>query len=191
MRGGAALLLLAVAGCGYHLEGGGAALPDYARTISIAPFQNRTREHGLEVRLQRAVEDEFRRHGRLRVVPDPEGYLVLNGEIKSITSVPVAFSGTDEAVQYQGVLQVGIRLVERESGRVLHETKLLQETQDFGAVSGVVIQSSPHFQRGTIDARDLVNMNNVQLGESRRRDAIRSLVDLTARDVYLQAVEGF
>ena len=191
MKGVAAFVLLAAAGCGYHLAGSGAALPDTARAISIQPFRNHTREHGLEVRLQRALEDEFRRHGRLRVVADPLGDLVLNGEIKSITSSPVAFSGTDEAVQYQGVLQVGVRLVERESGHVLYETKLLQETLDFGAVSGVVIQSSPRFQRGTINASDLANMNNVQLGESRRRDALRSLVDMTARDVYLQAVEGF
>src|SRR5262245_28813716 len=185
------LILAGVSGCGYHLAGQGPAIPAAANTISIRPFHNRTREHGLEVYLQRALEDEFRRHGRLRVVPDPQGDIVLSGEIKTITSTPVAFSGTDEAVQYQGVMMIAMRLTERESGRVLHETKALQETQDFGAVSGVVIQSSPHFQRGTMDARDLANMNNVQLGESRRTVAIRALVDSTARDVYLQTMEGF
>lgn len=190
MRARVVLVLLAATGCGYHLPGSTAAVPETARTISIRPFQNRTREHGLEVRLQRALEDEFRRHGRLRVVAD-DGDLELKGEIRSVASVPVAFSGTDEAVQYQGVMRVSLRLVERASGLVLHENKGLQETQDFGAVSGVVIQSSPHFQRGTIDARDLANMNNVQLGESRRRDAIRGLLEGTARDVYLQTMEGF
>ena len=59
---------------------------------------------------------------------------------------------------------------------VVREARL-QASQDFGAVSGVVITSSPHFQRGTIDARDLPNLTNVQLGETRRREALRQLLD--------------
>ena len=186
----AVLLLVWVAGCGYGLAGT-RNVPQGARTVRIEPFRNHTREVGLEVRLHRAIEDEFRRHGTLRVVGDGEGDLVLSGDIRRFTSVPVAFSATDEAVQYQGVIQVGMRLVERTSGRVLHETKLLQETQDFGAVGGVVVATSPHFQRGTMDARDLASLSNVQIGEARRRDALRDLIDVVARDIYLQAMEGF
>jgi len=183
-------LLLTLAACGYHLAGTG-TVPPTAHTISIRPFHNHTRENGLEVKLHRALEDEVRRRGVLRLVPDEEGDVVLSGDIGRFSTIPVAFSATDEAVQYQGIIRVGFRLVERASGRVLHETKLLQETQDFGAVSGVVITSSPHFQRGTMNARDLANLGNVQIGEARRHDALRDLIDLLARDVYLQAMEGF
>jgi Lipopolysaccharide-assembly len=183
--------LLGLAGCGYGLAGTGSHVPEGARTVRIRPFQNHTRENGLEVRLHRALQDEFRRHGVLRVVGDGDADLELSGDIRRFTSVPVAFSATDEAVQYQGIMMVGMRLVERATGRVLHETKFLQETQDFGAVSGVVIASSPHFQRGTIDARDLENLTNVQLGEARRHQALRDLIDVTARDIYLQTMEGF
>src|SRR5262249_30052634 len=144
-----------------------------------------------EVRLRRVVEDEFRRRSSLRIVPDPEGDVQLTGEIRSLTYVPIASSSIDEAIQYQGVIGVAFRLTQREPSRVLRENKLLQETQDFGAVSGVVITSSPHFQRGTINARDLSNMTNVQIGESRRRDALRDLLDLLARDIYAQSMEGF
>jgi hypothetical protein len=191
MRALAILVLVALPGCGYRLAGTGTNVPEGARTIDIRPFHNHTRENGLEVRLQRALEDEFRRRGVLRVVSEGDADLVLSGDIRRFTSIPVAFSATDEAVQYQGVIQVGMRLVERASGQVVHETKLLQETQDFGAVSGVVIASSPHFQRGTINARDLANLTNVQIGEARRREAMRDLLDLLARDIYLQAMEGF
>ncbi len=186
----AALLCLLLAACGYRLAGTG-TVPDTARTISIRPFHNHTRESGLEVKLHRALEDEFRRRGVLRVVTDEEGDLVLSGDIRRFTSVPIAFSATDEAVQYQGIIAVGMRLIERASGRVLHETKLLQETQDFGAVSGVVIATSPHFQRGTMDARDLANLTNVEIGEARRHDALRDLIDQLAQDIYLQSMEGF
>jgi len=186
-----ALALLVLASCGYRLAGTRADLPPTAHTVSVRRFDNHTREVGLDVHLQRAIEDEFRRHGTLSVVPEPEGDLVLSGAIRRFVTVPVAFSGTDEAVQYQGVILVSLRLTERASGRVIQETKALQESQDFGAVSGVVISSSPHFQRGTIDARDLANLSNIQIGEARRREALRDLLDRVAQDVYLQAMEGF
>src|SRR5205823_2623856 len=81
-------------------------VPESARTIRIALFTNHTRETGLEVRLHRAVEDEFRRQGTLRIVTEDDADLVLSGDIRRFTSVPVAFSATDEAVQYQGIMQV-------------------------------------------------------------------------------------
>jgi hypothetical protein len=191
MRALLAALLVVACGCGYRVAGTSADVPPEARSISIRLFSNQTREAGLEVRLQRAVEDEFRRRATLRVVPYPEGDLVLSGNIRRFATVPVAFSATDEAVQYQGVIQISMRLVERETRRVIHDTAMLQEAQDFGAVSGVVITSSPHFQRGTIDARDLPNLTNVQLVEARRHEALRDLVDALARDVYIQSMEGF
>ena len=183
-------VLVLASGCGYGLGGGTSVVPETARTITIQRFKNHTREHGLDVRLQQAIEEEFRRRGILKV-EDQNADLVLSGYIRRFASVPVAFSATDEAVQYQGILQVSFKLTERESGKVVSDTPLLQTTQDFGAVSGVVVTSSPHFQRGTIDSRDLVNFTNVQIGGARRRDALRELLDTMAHDVYQRAVEGF
>ena len=191
MRRAALLAVLVLAACGYHLAGTGTTVPDGARTIRIERFTNHTREAGLDVHLNRAVEGEFRRQGTLRVVTEGDADVVLSGTIRRFTSIPVAFSATDEAVQYQGIMSVSLRLTERESGHVLFENKLLQESQDFGAVSGVVISSSPHFQRGTINARDLPDLTNVQIGEARRREAQGDLIELLARDIYLQTMEGF
>ncbi len=185
----AALALALLTSCGYHLAGSQTSVPSGARTMNVA-FRNHTRERGLEVELRRAVEDEVRRHGTLDLVADG-GDLLLEGEVRRFTSIPVAFSGADEAVQYQTIIQVRFRLVERGSGRVIHDTPLLQETQDFGAVSGIIIASSPHFQRGTMDPRDLVGLTNVQIGEARRHDALRELITVVARDIYQQSLEGF
>ncbi len=178
-------------GCGYHLAGSGESMPKGAETITIRLFKNRTREKGLEVALQRSIEEEFRRRGPLTVQREPDGDLILSGSIRRFGSTPVAFAATDEAVQFQGVLQISFRLTERATKKVIYETKLLQETLDFGAVSGVVVSTSPRFQRGTIDARDLVDLQNAQLIEARRREALGDLLDLLARDVYLQSMEGF
>jgi len=183
--------LLVAAGCGYGLSHVADYVPAEAHTISIRPFDNRTKEYGLDVRLRQAIEDEFRRRGPLRVVVEADGDLELTGSIRRFATVPVAFSAVDEAIQYQGVMQVSIRLADRSSGRVLYENGNIQASQDFGVVSGVVITSSPHFQRGTINARDLPDLTNVELGDTRRREAQRELLDILAQDIYLQAVEGF
>lgn len=197
MKRRAALLVLAVAaaalagGCGYHVTGSGTNMvPKGADSISIKLFRNRTRERGLEVSLHRVLEEEFRRRGPLEVVRD-NGDLVLSGTIRRFSSTPVAFGATDEAVQFRGLLQLSMKLTERSTGKVLYENALVQESLDFGAVSGVVVTTSPRFQRGTIDARDLINFTNVQIGETRRREALVELLDIVARDVYLQAMEGF
>jgi hypothetical protein len=185
------LIALVLGGCGYHLAGTGVGIPTTARSVSVAVFANHTREHGLEVSLRRAIEEEFRRRGSLDVVADPGGDLIVSGTIRRFQTTPVAFISTSEAVQFQGIVQISFRLVERATRRVIYENKLLQESLDFGAVSDVVVTTSPRFQRGTIDARDLAQMTNVQLGEARRRESLTELVDLLARDVFLQTMEGF
>ena len=180
-----------MAGCGYHLAGSGTAIPVGATTMSVAVFGNHSREPGLEVALRRAIEEEFRSRGPLSVVPDPNGELVVSGTIRRFQTSPVAFTGVGEAVQFQGIIQIAFKLVERSTGKVLYENKLLQESLDFGATSNVVVTTSPRFQRGTIDARDLAQMTNVQLSEARRRETLGDLLDLLARDVYVQSMEGF
>jgi len=196
MRGRAALGMAAlgmgalVLGCGYHFAGTGPNVPTAARTISIPLFANHTRERGIEVEFQRALEEEFRRRGALTVVRDTDSDLVLSGGIRRFVTTPVAYSATGEAIEYQGFLQVSIRLTER-GGHVLYDNPELGETLDFGSTTGIVVTASPRFQEGTIDARDLVNMPNVQISEVRRQTALHELVGQMARDVYLQSVEAF
>jgi hypothetical protein len=180
-----------LAACGYRLAGTGGELPARARTVSVSLFRNNTREPGIEVALRRAIEEEFRRRGPLEVVSEPKGDLVVSGRIRRFQTTPVAFTGTSEAVQFQGIVQISFRLTERATGTVVYENQLLQESLDFGATSNVVVSSSPRFQRGTIDSRDLIQMNNVQLNESRRRETLGELLEILARDVYLQSMEGF
>jgi len=190
-RRGVLAVWLLVSGCGYHFAGAGTTVPSGARTLSIALFGNRTREHGLEVNLRRKLAEEFRRRGPLELVSDRDGDVLLAGTIRHFSTIPVASTANSEAVQFQGVIQISFRLTERTTGRLLYENKLLQESLDFGAVNTVVVTSSPRFQRGTIDSRDLAQMTNVQLGETRRRETLDDLLELLARDIYLQSMEGF
>ena len=177
-------------GCGYGFAGTGTNVPKTAHTISIPLFANNTREKGIEVQFQRALEEEFRRRGLLKVVPEGDGDVRLSGTIRRFTTTPVAYSATGEAIEYQGFLQVSLKLADR-TGHVLFNNDDLSETLDFGSVSGIVVTASPHFQEGTIDSRDLVNMTNVQISEVRRQTNLTELVSQMASDVYLQAVEAF
>src|SRR5262249_60320625 len=89
-------------GCGYGFAGTGTNVPKTAHTISIPLFANNTREKGIEVQFQRALEEEFRRRGLLKVVPEGDGDVTLSGTIRRFTTPPVAYSATGEAIEYQG-----------------------------------------------------------------------------------------
>jgi hypothetical protein len=184
-------LLMLAPGCGYRLAGTGTNIPATAHTVSIDLFKNKSREKGLDVALQNAIEDEFRRRGTLAVVPEGEGDLVLKGTIIRFWSNPIAFNSTLVATQFQSNLLISLKLTERATGKVLYDNPALQESTDFGAVTGTVVSASPRFQDQTINARDLVNLTNVQIGESRRRTAIDYLVVQVAREVYLYTIEAF
>ena len=183
---------LFIVGCGYGFGGKGPVVPATAHTVYVDVFTNHTRQYGLEVKLRRSIEDEIRRRGALKVLPERSAAdVVLTGAIRSVQIIPVASGPTDEPIAYRSVMTVGFRLLDRASGRVLHDTPMLVDEQDFAAVSQVVIPTSPHFQQGTSDLEDLVTITNVQLGESRRTHALSELVDQVARDVYIRSVEGF
>src|SRR5262249_11808097 len=184
------LTMLAL-GCGYHLAGTGTNVPPTAHTISIKLFKNTSREKGLDVALQNAIQEEFRRRGTLEVVPEPEGDLVLSGTIRRFWSNPIAFSSTLVATQFQSNLLISLKLTERGTGQVLYDNPSLQESTDFGAVTGTVVSASPRFQDQSINARDLMNMTNGQIGESRRRAALSDLVGQVAHEVYVDSVEAF
>jgi hypothetical protein len=185
-------LAVVVAACGYGFGGTTLPIPKTARTISVKLFANNTNERGLEVPLQQAIEAEFRRRGPLSVVAEPEGDLVLSGVIRRLSSAPIGFSAASEAVQFRSTIVAGVRLRERSSKELLVSVRSLTETVDFGAVGGVVVTTSPNYQRtSTMNARDLVTMTNVQVGEATRRESLKELLDRLARDVYFRTMEGF
>jgi hypothetical protein len=188
---GVLVILATTVGCGYQLATSGTEVPASARTIRVDLFKNGTRERGVEVALQRAIEEEFRRHGTLRVVRDGEADLVLGGSIRHLRNQPVAFTGADEAVTFQSRMTISVRLVDRASGQVLMQAPALQESTDFGAVRGVVISSSPRFQQETRDAKDLAHLTNVTLTEGQRDNARVRLVESLAREVYILTMEDF
>src|SRR6185312_8155614 len=114
-------------------------------TISFGTLQNATREVGINKQLREALEDEIASHRRLQIVDAGMGDAVLSGIVRDYNSRPVAFSATDEALQYQAAISVDLELRRRNDGKLLWKTVGQRETQDYSAVPGTVVTSSSQF----------------------------------------------
>lgn len=178
--------------CGYGFPGRPAHIPPQAKTISVRPFQNGTRQVGVEFALAAALERVVREHGELRVVRGDRGDLVLTGKLRDFRSTPVGFSEVDRAQQYEVTLVLDVDLRRRSDGSSLWSGRGLVERFDAAVTPGIVIASSPRFQQGTLNARDLSGLSSIQQAEDQRRQGVlRNLVVPMARSIYSQMMEGF
>ena len=187
-----ALLLLAMAQCGYHFPGEG-TLPGGATSLHVAKFENRTRDAGLENYLLEAIQTEIARRGQFSIEPDRSAaQLSLEGSILSIEKRPVAFSSSDEALQYQTYVTVSAVLRDTRTNKAVWRISALREGESYGATSSTVVTDSPDFLTGsTLNPQDIQQLSDVQLSESQERDALDRVFQNTSRDLYNAMVENF
>lgn len=81
-----AFLLLST-GCGYSPR---PFLRAEFRTIALDNLENRTYEHGLEMKVAESVRDEFIFDGTLKVVEEAQADLLLSGAVTGYTFEPLA-----------------------------------------------------------------------------------------------------
>ena len=119
----AAVLALALAGCGYHLAGRGDILPKTARTIAVQPFGNATVRYKLARLLPADISRELISRTRYRVVEDPsQADLVLTGTLGNFSAYPIIYdTATARATTVQAIINVQVRLTERATGKVIWE----------------------------------------------------------------------
>ncbi len=194
--------LLSVVSCGYHFTGDHIGLPADVRSISIGKVDNESREYGLEKTLAFALEREIVIRRQLRLEQEPgAGDGSLSGTIRDVRVRPVGFNPQDQAVQYEIVLVVDLALTRQSDGKLIWQTRGLQEIDEYATSGTVVLTSSSQFQQGNLDAADLQNPQfasrddsrpvSIQLAETERRLAIERLVQQAVRDVYNQMIEAF
>jgi hypothetical protein len=88
-------LLLAGAGCGYHVAGRGANLPKTWHTISVPVFANHTLHYRLDQIFTQAVVRELEARTTYRIVPNPNAAdAELFGQMTSIEAVPLLFDAS-------------------------------------------------------------------------------------------------
>ncbi len=121
MRALVAVVLAAMAGCGYHVAGHADLLPKTIKTIAVTPFGNVTPRYQLARLLPEDIAREFLSRTRYLVVADPDkADAVLTGAVVNFTSFPTtadATTGRATAVLATATLQ--LTLTERATGAVL------------------------------------------------------------------------
>jgi outer membrane lipopolysaccharide assembly protein LptE/RlpB len=188
------MLVLALAGCGYHLAGEGSALPDDIHSLGVGTITNRCREHGLEKTLAFALEQEIQVRRHFRMEEDPGGAdAVLSGTIRDLIARPIAFDTNDRAVQYELTLVLDLTLTRQSDGHTLWHVKGLRESGEFAATAQVEVTASSQFQRGTLNPQDVNNpqFTSIQLAETEHQRALTRLLRQAVRDAYNQMVENF
>lgn len=192
LRGAAVLLIAALSGCGYHFAGTVTALPPEVKTIHVGNIDNQSIYPGLEKNLGFALEQAISRWGTLRLEENPgEADAVLSGTIRLVDLRAVSFDQSDLALQYEVSVIADLDLRRSSDGKSLWHINGMRQTDEYSAVSQVIVTSSEQFQQGTLDAEDLPKFTEVQLAESEQRMAMDRLLRDMARDAYALMTEGF
>jgi hypothetical protein len=190
---GIALAAAILAGCGYHFPGQGRVLPGGGTSVYVGEFSNRTREAGLDARIREAIEEEVDRRGVFQLTNDSaSAAVVMEGSVDRLEVRPVAFSNTDEAVQYETIMSISVALRDTQTEKVVWQVASLRANDSYGAVFGTVVAESSQFQeQSPIGAQALGQLTDVQLSESQRDEALVRVLENITRDLYNAMVEDF
>jgi len=117
----AALVLLCLAGCGYHALGAATHLPPDVKTISIPEFATRTVSNGTDRAMTEAVIREFVARTRFEITPSEkaDADAVLHGTILQETVRPLTYNTqTQQSSSFLITVVASVTLTGRD-GRVL------------------------------------------------------------------------
>lgn len=115
-------ILLAGAGCGYHVAGRGADLPKTWHTVSVPIFVNHTLHYRLDQIFSQAVVRELEARTTYRIVPNPKAAdAELFGQMTSIEAVPLLFdASTGRATTMLVTVRAKVRLEDLATKKILY-----------------------------------------------------------------------
>jgi len=158
----AAWLGLASLGCGYHIAGHAAQLPEIVKTIAVPGFINQTQTYRVEQTLTAAVIREFVTRTHYHIANDgSDADATLRGTILSTYTAPLTYdSQTGRAASVLVTVSMKVSLTDRQ-GKVLFENPsyVFREQYEVSReLSSFFEEDSPALQRLSRDfARTLVS----------------------------------
>ena len=158
----AAWLGLASLGCGYHIAGHAAQLPENVKTIAVPGFINQTQTYRVEQTLTAAVIREFVTRTHYHIANDgSDADATLRGTILSTYTAPLTYdSQTGRAASVLVTVSMKVSLTDRQ-GKVLFENPsyVFREQYEVSReLSSFFEEDSPALQRLSRDfARTLVS----------------------------------
>ncbi|GBC59921.1 hypothetical protein DENIS_0863 [Desulfonema ishimotonii] len=139
-------LVVAFTGCGYRFTGSG-TLPGGIQTVSVAIFENRTAETGIEATFANDLIYEFTRNGNT-VRPVGQADASLTGVISSMSIETVSRKGQITSLERQIKGTVSVTLTDRE-GKEIWSVKDISEEEAYGIMSEKV--ATDYNKRAAID----------------------------------------
>jgi outer membrane lipopolysaccharide assembly protein LptE/RlpB len=186
------LLCLALAGCGYTLQGSGSVLPPDVKRVWIPRVENNTTEIALTELLTESLRDRFERFGVVEVAEDMgDADAVLRARVTRVRRATGSVSSnTDTALQRDLYVAIAAEL-RRVTGPVLWSNSNLSVTRAYGAEQSVVVTSSPEFAGSTLGASDLSALGtggSREVARGQEDEAFAAMSDELAQLVYDSAV---
>jgi len=136
------ILLVCSASCGYRVRSSVGKLPSDVQSLGIPTFRNLTPQYKIEQLITRAVLKEFSTRTRATVNSSSSGVdMVLEGEIRNISSSPVTFGTQTEGSQTTGsaflvTVQMSVKL------KRLRDSAVIWQNDDFLYRERYVLNSS-------------------------------------------------
>lgn len=126
------LLLLFLAGCGYHSPGHSDDwVGDEARLLYVQLFENETMEPYLDNYITDAVISELSRSRLLELTENPDlADVRLVGEVKDFSSSARSYSSSDQITAYSATMTVAVRLLRNNSSEIVWQQSM-QRSQDY------------------------------------------------------------
>ncbi len=120
--------------CGYTTQ---SSLDPKYQTIYVAPFENESREYGIQAAVTNAVRRKFIQDGRLQVVNRAEADLLLEGVIIDYQLRGITFDEDDDVTQFLTVITAGARCIDAGTGEIVwQDAQLAGETTFYTEATG-------------------------------------------------------
>ena len=114
----AAMLLLAVSGCGYIL---GPSNMHGVRTIHVPVFKSDSFRRNLDYLLTEAVQNEIKTRTGYRLADSASADTVLEGRIVDVRKNPLSETRFDDPREIQLMLGAQVSWIDRRNGRILQQ----------------------------------------------------------------------
>lgn len=128
----AAALVLLLAGCSYSPNPN--PVTSLSGTIAIPVFQNRTTQPALEEEVTTAIVNRLIQGSKLRVVPEGEADLIVQGAVVGYRNSVFGFNATEKAEEYQVAVTLAVTVRDRNKNRELWRDDVLVRTANYFVV---------------------------------------------------------
>lgn len=125
------VVILSVAGCGYHFAGTGGQAPGNINSIAVDNLQNRTAEGGIETIFTNAIINEFIRWKRLEVRPRREADAVMGGSVARISTSVASRRAAKTTLTTRVTVTLSLTLTDVDTEEILWQNRSLSYYEEY------------------------------------------------------------